>query len=182
MDTKGDAKHKEDDESSSSTKNSAWMDMEALKREFERLEFVDTLEYENVILGASMESWLKRFAILLTNTEPTFLKESTIMDGCRQYYRYHVLLNTNIIGDHPFTIGRYAESEFFAREDAAVEMIKRLLAATNKQVFDFNYHNLAKQNEVMDSLQAQNWELTEENQRLKEEICVLRERFCRFNV
>ncbi|KAK7267947.1 hypothetical protein RIF29_20628 [Crotalaria pallida] len=136
--------------------------------------FVDTLEYENDILGASMESWLG-FAVLLTNTEPTFLKESTLIDGGREYYRYHVLLNTNIIGDHPFTIGRYAESEFFAREDAAVVMIKRLLAATNKQVFDFNYHNLTKQNEVMDGLQAQNWELTKENQRLKEEIHVLRE-------
>ncbi|KAK7243793.1 hypothetical protein RIF29_38605 [Crotalaria pallida] len=52
-------------------------------------------------------------------------EESTLIDGGREYYRYHVLLNTNIIGDHPFTIGRYAESEFFAREDAAIVMIRR---------------------------------------------------------
>ncbi|KAK7266571.1 hypothetical protein RIF29_19220 [Crotalaria pallida] len=127
---KGHTLQKEVDEASSSKKNSAWLDLEALKREvnnivLEKPEFVDTLEYEDDILGASMESWLKRFAVMLTNTEPTFLKESAIMEGSRVYCRYHVLMNTNIIGENPFTIGRYAESDFFAREDAAVQMIRR---------------------------------------------------------
>ncbi|KAK7287167.1 hypothetical protein RIF29_00261 [Crotalaria pallida] len=143
-----------------------------------KMEFADLLVYENDLLGASMESWLRRFTFLLTKTEPTFIKESSYFQGGKDFCRYYVCTNSCLLGDKPFCIGRYAETEFLAREDASILMIRMLLAATNKEVFDYNYHNLKIQEELMDSLQAHNWELMEENKRLKEEVHVLRERFC----
>ncbi|KAK7251506.1 hypothetical protein RIF29_34771 [Crotalaria pallida] len=97
------------------------------------LEFVDTLEYENDILGESMESWLKRFNKMLTNTEPIFLRDGSVTQSGREYCRYYVCLNTSFIEDHPFSVGKYADTDILAWEDAAIVMIRRLLIATNKQ-------------------------------------------------
>ncbi|KAK7287199.1 hypothetical protein RIF29_00326 [Crotalaria pallida] len=166
--------------SSSNKTESKCFNMDSLEEALNSIDrsnmvFAELLVYENDLLGASMESWLRRFTFMLRKTEPTFIKESSVFQDGKVFCRYYVCVNSSLIGDNPFCIGRYAETEFLAREDVSVVMIRRLLSATNKEVFDYNYHNLKIQEEVMDNLQAHNWELMEENKRLKEEVHVLRE-------
>ncbi|KAK7273208.1 hypothetical protein RIF29_14257 [Crotalaria pallida] len=82
-----------------------------------------------------------------------------------------------VIGEDQCTIGRFAKGEFLAREDAALFMLRRLLAWSNREIIDFNHFNL-KDLEVQNAvLEAQNVELIVENEKLKNELKMLRRKF-----
>ncbi|KAK7243884.1 hypothetical protein RIF29_38697 [Crotalaria pallida] len=141
------------------------------------VEFAPSRDVENELLGITIQNWLARINWNLLREEPIYTKNGIIEVGGIEYTSYNVKYSSVVIGQDPCTNGRYAKGEFLAREDAALFMLRRLLAWTNREIDDFNHFNI-KDLEVENAvLEAQNLELIVENEKLKKELKMLRRKY-----
>ncbi|KAK7259358.1 hypothetical protein RIF29_24964 [Crotalaria pallida] len=139
--------------------------------------FAPRRDVDNELLGITMQNWLARISWNLLRADPIYTKHSVIDVGRIEYTSYNVNYSFVVIGEDQCTIGRFAKGEFLAREDAALFMLRRLLAWSNREIVDFNHFNL-KDLEVQNAvLEAQNVELIVENEKLKNELKMLRRKF-----
>ncbi|KAK7256773.1 hypothetical protein RIF29_30248 [Crotalaria pallida] len=109
--------------------------------ETEGVAFAENRDIENQLYDFSMQDTLARISQLHTKLFPAYTKHSVMAQGGKNYVRYYVSVPSKLIGRPPVTMGRFAETEYLAREDAALIMLRRLMAYIGKKVVDFNYHN-----------------------------------------
>ncbi|KAK7273723.1 hypothetical protein RIF29_14783 [Crotalaria pallida] len=113
----------------------------------------------------------------LLRAEPIYSKHGIIEVVEIDYTSFSVKFNSMVIGFETCTIGRFAKGEFLAREDAALFMLRRLLAWTNREIVDFNHFNIKDLQVENVVLGAQNVELIVENEKLKNELKMLRRKY-----
>ncbi|KAK7268834.1 hypothetical protein RIF29_21543 [Crotalaria pallida] len=141
------------------------------------IDFAPNRDMDNELLGITLQNWLTRTSWNLLRAEPIYSKYGVIEVGGIDYTSFSVNFNSKVIGFETCSVGRFAKGEFLAREDAALFMLRCLLAWTNREIVDFNYFNmqdLQVQNAV---LEAQNVDLIVENEKLKNEIKMLRRKY-----
>ncbi|KAK7273772.1 hypothetical protein RIF29_14835 [Crotalaria pallida] len=134
------------------------------------IEFAEEHESDCGILNFSMQEWLQRITQTLGNTDPIYKRHDNITHGGILYCRYYAIINSSLIGETPLCMGRFAANDWYAREDAALIMMRRVLELHGKKILDFNYYNIKNQKHYVKCLESENFDLIVENAQLKEEI------------
>lgn len=86
------------------------------------------------------------------------LQEKRIIAGY-EYMRFYGSLVSGSVGKPSVSIGRYAKTEFDAKEDVAAILIHRLLALSGHTIRDFNYYNVELLQEELETTKKENLEL-----------------------
>ncbi|KAK7274385.1 hypothetical protein RIF29_15470 [Crotalaria pallida] len=121
--------------------------------------FAEHRDVENELLGISMQNWLSKISMTLLRAEPLYIKQKKIVIGGIEFSSYRVRFSSCSFFDEQVICGRFAKGDYLAREDAALIMLRHLLAFTNREIIDFNYFNLKDVQSVADALEAQNVDL-----------------------
>ncbi|MCH81455.1 hypothetical protein A2U01_0002242, partial [Trifolium medium] len=90
---------------------------------------------------------------------PTYtLQEIRVIDEV-QYVRYYGALVSGSIGPPSVSLGRFARTEYDAKEDVAAILIRRLLSSAGHTIRDFNYYNVQLLQEQLEDTMKENLEL-----------------------
>jgi hypothetical protein len=91
------------------------------------------------------------------------------VDG-KRYYRYRASLTTTAIGKPRVCLGYYARTHEKARDIVAIMLLRRLLAATNHKLIDYNHYNVVLLEAQLESMADTNYNLLVENTTLLAEV------------
>ncbi|KAJ1422921.1 hypothetical protein SESBI_12684 [Sesbania bispinosa] len=95
--------------------------------------------HESFIVQCRVEDLIDYVCHKQNVCKPNYIRlPDATCDGIR-YYRYEVTVSTPLLGGHHVFKGRYARSVFFAREDAAREVLDLLSPAVGMDVWDYHY-------------------------------------------
>jgi hypothetical protein len=86
------------------------------------------------------------------------LQEMRVIDEV-QYMRYYGALVASAIGPSSGSLGRFARTEYDAKEDVAAILIRRLLTSAGHTIRDFNYYNVQTLQQQLDETMKENLEL-----------------------
>ena len=125
---------------------------------------------ERVILFKSMDKWLARVCYELKVPNPAYFCENDVLPDGTPICRFLVTLSNNSLGQKLMAIGRFAENQQLAREDAALSMLGELLRSTRIKIHDFNHHQVLNLQQQLAKLEVDLTTTTKENARLKEEL------------
>ncbi|KAK7243911.1 hypothetical protein RIF29_38724 [Crotalaria pallida] len=121
--------------------------------------FAEHKDVENELLGITMQNWLSKISKTLLRAEPLYIKQNKLEIGGIEFSSYGVRFSSCSFFDEQVICGRFAKGDYLAREDAALIMLRHLLAFANKEIIDFNYFNLKDMQSAADALEAQNVDL-----------------------
>lgn len=120
------------------------------------------------IIQHSMQEELQQICHSLDIPYPTYtLHETKVING-EKHYRYYAALATVAIGSPVVSIGRFSNNDYDAKEDVALNLIRRLLYATGTKIRDFNHYEVVQ-------LQQQLQKTMDEKEELQMEISILNE-------
>jgi len=115
--------------------------------------FVPDDSHENYMLKFNMMAWLSQACRKLGLGPPTYLDPFAERIGGEIFWRVQAYLYTREDGNRKVCTSRYARCVDAAREDVAVQLLRKLESFYNMKICDFNYHNISegKENEEVDS-------------------------------
>ncbi|KAJ1380125.1 hypothetical protein SESBI_46304 [Sesbania bispinosa] len=102
--------------------------------------------------------------------QPMYTLCPTIQQDGKDFFAFRATIRTFVIGHPLHCIGSYYPSEDLAREDVARKLLGRLLAATTKEIGDYNYENMVELQDKLRSLKILNAELKMENGFLNQQL------------
>ncbi|GAU44137.1 hypothetical protein TSUD_187980 [Trifolium subterraneum] len=131
--------------------------------------------YADIILQWSIQKQLHIVCSHLRIPEPNYNMHEVIVDHGIHYVQYEACLSTPLLGTHPFCIGKFAMTEYDAKEDVAVLLLRRILKATGQRIRDYNHYNVQIIEDRLKNTVYENFQLRMEIAALKAEMNLLSE-------
>ncbi|WJX68183.1 hypothetical protein P8452_52578 [Trifolium repens] len=121
----------------------------------------------DIILLWSIQKQLQIVCNRLRIPEPTYTLHEAIVDHGIQYVRYYACTSTPLITTQPCCIGGFATSDYDAKEDAVVLLLRHILSTTGRKIRDFNYYKVQQIEEQLKNSVYENFQLRKEIASLK---------------
>lgn len=97
---------------------------------------------EVLLENESMQNVLRDCCLQLKIEQPLYTLHHFQDYGNRCHYQYRCALVNKWMGKSPACMGKYARTQFDAREDVAILMLRPLLAGMGQKVIDYNQRNV----------------------------------------
>ncbi|KAL4373056.1 hypothetical protein AHAS_Ahas05G0043600 [Arachis hypogaea] len=115
----------------------------------------------------NIESWLVKICHDSKIPSPCFFKQEIFLRESATFYGFTVVIPGNPFEASMVAKGRFSLVEKAAREDAALEMLGRVLEITDKEICDYNYFKVNLLRDSNNALRAKVCQLEDAYEKLK---------------
>jgi hypothetical protein len=124
----------------------------------------------DIVLQSSIQKQLDAVCSRLRIAEPVNYKLHEVkVDQGLEFVRYHGCLSSSFMAGPLVAVGRFAKNEYDAKEEVAVQLLRRLLKTTGRRIRDYNYYNVQLLSEELQRSLDENFALNMEIYALKGE-------------
>jgi hypothetical protein len=120
----------------------------------------------------SMQKEVDKMCYTLRILLPTYELQEVHGFGGVEYVKYSASLQVGAKGTRTILVGRFGKTEYDAKEDVAVLLIRQLLLYCGRKIRDFNHYNLEDMVHTIKSLEDENLELKMELAMVRAEVDV----------
>src|SRR4051812_42515997 len=124
---------------------------------------------EDIVLQNSIQKQVEVVCNRMRILVPVYNLHEVKVEHGFQFLRYHACLCSPLFSKSMVSVGRFAKTDYDAKEDVAVLLMRRLLCATGRRIRDYNYYNVQILSEELQNARDANFELNMEIATLKAE-------------